>query len=70
MSQSAIKHACFAGCQHATLRVACQLLFALREAEMLTSEGLVKARSVLKAEAEGWSVLISWRPEGASVLTS
>jgi hypothetical protein len=24
---------------------------------MLRSEGLVKARSVLKAEAEGWSVL-------------
>jgi hypothetical protein len=27
------------------------------ESDMLISEGLIKARSVLKAEAEDWSVL-------------
>jgi hypothetical protein len=33
---------------------------------MLTSEGLEKARSVLKAEAEGWSVLTSCRRRRAN----
>jgi hypothetical protein len=35
------------------------------QAEMLTSEVLEKARSVLKATAEGWSVLTSGGVAGA-----
>src|SRR5215216_6021490 len=59
--RSAIQHACFAGSQHAPaapplVSTALRALSAsqrYREAEMLTSEGLEKARSVLTSPRQG-----------------